>query len=145
MAYFEWDVSSITSSKTTLTFGAAGGVYYGTLFGAAKGYWVRLPSNAPAINDITLAAAMSPAGNDGLYMCRTTTILANGLTLGTLQQFPVTIIAFQRGGRWIKVANYAPHGAGCAVVGGKSSAGAGRKILKLYYKSVLEYVGPTNG
>jgi len=145
MAFFEWDVSSITSSKTTLSFGSQGGMYYGILFGQSKGYWVRLPAAAPAIGNILLAAVAG--ANDGLYMVRGSTIVAGGAAAhiyATGIVNPVTIIAFQKGGRWIKVANYAPHGAGCAVVGGKASAGGSEKKLRLYYKSTAEYTGPTN-
>ena len=55
MAFVMWDVTSLTSARSTTD--EAYGFYFGTKNGVA-GYWVRIPDNAPPIGDITLAGVV---------------------------------------------------------------------------------------
>jgi hypothetical protein len=128
MAFFEWDISSLTSSRTTLYDSIGGTIYYGTLFGAA-GLWIKLPAHAPAIGSvITTAAALR--GNDGLYAIRSTTA---GAAVGATVETGLQISKFTRGGRWILLDRTTANNV-------KMSAGAARKKLRLHYNSVHEYV-----
>jgi hypothetical protein len=124
MAFFEWDVSSITSSKTTFAESDAGGIYYGTLFGAA-GMWVKMPSAAPAIGDIILTAAAT-RGNNGLYEGRTTSVTTGGHGLGNFVWSGLQVASFQKGGRWIRLDRTTQWSA-------KMSAGSAKKRLRLHY------------
>jgi len=127
MAFVMWDVTSLTSVRSTTD--EAYGYYYGTKFGV-KGHWVKIPASAPAIGNITLAGVADsvPAG---LLFDRNQTTSAIGFKTTAL-----TIVGFQKGGRWINVAAY----------GGMNallSAGAYGKRLRLYYTAVNEPIGPT--
>lgn len=136
MAFFEWDVSSITSSKTTLYEGEAGGVFYGSLFGsAATKLWVRLPASAPAIGSIITSAA-TVGVNDGLYAIRGTCTGGTGHINGRSVMTGMQVADYQKGGRWIQidrtVANLT-----------KMSSGTAKKRLRLHYRSVDEILSPT--
>jgi hypothetical protein len=134
MAYFEWEVSSITSVRFSAADIAAG-FYYGTMYGV-KGYWVKLPNNAPPIGSITLAAAVK--GEDGLYTMYGSTSAGGALTdCSGWVVTARTIVSYERGGRWINIGAY---GSSIPVSIG---TGARRKMMRLYYRSVNEYVGPT--
>ena len=127
MAFVMWDVTSLTSARSTTD--EAYGYYYGTKFGV-KGHWVKIPATAPAIGDITLVGVADsvPAG---LLFDRDQTTSAISFKTTAL-----TIVGFQKGGRWINVAAY----------GGMNallSAGAYGKRLRLYYTAVNEPIGPT--
>ena len=127
MAFVMWDVTSLTSARSTTN--EAYGYYYGTKFGV-KGHWVKIPATAPAIGNITLVGVADsvPAG---LLFDRYQTTSAIGFKTTAL-----TIVGFQKGGRWINVAAY----------GGMNallSAGAYGKRLRLYYTAVNEPIGPT--
>jgi len=127
MAFVMWDVTSLTSARSTTD--EAYGYYYGTKFGV-KGHWVKIPATAPAIGNITLVGVADsvPAG---LLFDRDQTTNAIGFKTTAL-----TIVGFQKGGRWINVAAY----------GGMNallSAGAYGKHLRLYYTAVNEPIGPT--
>jgi hypothetical protein len=134
MAMFEWDVTSLTSVNVANT--VANPHFYGTHYGV-KGYWVKLPGNAPAIGSITLVAVQG--ANDGLYI-----IIEHSSEPTILEMIPHTIISYERGGRWINIGSGVAAGvhAGAPVTGNLGS-GSREKRLRLYYRSVNEYVGPT--
>ncbi len=144
MAFFEWDMTSITSVTTTLVeTGARGSHYYGTLFGVA-GTWIKLPDSAPPIDDIVLSVGLLN-GNDGLYFVRGTSSGGAGMFGAVGQRVVKTgleIAGFQRGGRWMRLDRAA------TAFPVKMTVGATKKKFQLYYRSVNEVVAgraPTNG
>ena len=126
-------VTSITSAHTASTAHDAGN-WYGTKLGKT-GYWLRIPSRAPPIGYIKLAADSSglDANADGMYI-ETDTSAAN-----TITRLAKTIIAYEKGGRWICI--------GTAVASGlnaRHTTGTKVKKIRLYYTPFNEYVGPVD-
>lgn len=126
-------VTSITSAHTASTAHDAGN-WYGTKLGKT-GYWLRIPSRAPPIGYIKLAADSSglDANADGMYIETDTT------AFGKKNVLAKTIIAYEKGGRWICI--------GTAVASGlntRHTTGTKVKKIRLYYTPFNEYVGPVD-
>lgn len=126
-------VTSITSANTAAAAFAAGN-WYGTMLGHT-GYWLRIPSRAPPIGYIKLAADSSglDANADGMYIETYTS------TVNTITRLAKTIIAYEKGGRWICI--------GTAVASGlntRHTTGTKVKKIRLYYTPFNEYVGPVD-
>lgn len=126
-------ISTITSAHTAAAAFAAGN-WYGTMLGHT-GYWLRIPSRAPPIGYIKLAADSSglDANADGMYI-ETDTSAAN-----TITSLAKTIIAYEKGGRWICI--------GTAVASGlntRHTKGTKVKKVRLYYTPFNEYAGPVD-
>ena len=126
-------ISTITSAHTAAAAFAAGN-WYGTMLGHT-GYWLRIPSRAPPIGYIKLAADSSglDANADGMYI-ETDTSAAN-----TITSLAKTIIAYEKGGRWICI--------GTAVASGlntRHTTGTKVKKVRLYYTPFNEYAGPVD-
>ena len=126
-------ISTITSAHTAAAAFAAGN-WYGTMLGHT-GYWLRIPSRAPPIGYIKLAADSSglDANADGMYIETDTT------AFGKKNVLAKTIIAYEKGGRWICI--------GTAVASGlntRHTTGTKVKKIRLYYTPFNEYVGPVD-
>lgn len=126
-------VTSITSAHTASTAHDAGN-WYGTKLGKT-GYWLRIPSRAPPIGDIKLAADSSglDANADGMYI-ETDTSAAN-----TITRLAKTIIAYEKGGRWICIGT-----ADASGLNTRHTKGTKVKKIRLYYTPFNEYVGPVD-
>jgi len=126
-------ISTITSAHTAATDFAAGN-WYGTMLGHT-GYWLRIPSRAPPIGYIKLAADSSglDANADGMYI-ETDTSAAN-----TITRLAKTIIAYEKGGRWICIGT-----AGASGLNTRHTKGTKVKKVRLYYTPFNEYVGPVD-
>ena len=126
-------ISTITSAHTAAADFAAGN-WYGTMLGQT-GYWLRIPSRAPPIGYIKLAADSSglDANADGMYI-ETDTSAAN-----TITRLAKTIIAYEKGGRWICIGT-----AGASGLNTRHTKGTKVKKIRLYYTPFNEYVGPVD-
>ena len=129
MAKFEWQLTSITSGETTFYESDSGGVYYGALFGVA-GLWIRLPSRAPAIEDIILTAA-AVGSNDGLYSRRSTCTGGTGGVNNREVVSGLQVAGFEKGGRWIRIDR-------TTTLPAKMAVGSAKKNLVLFYTAVSE-------
>ena len=126
-------ISSITSAHTASTAHDAGN-WYGTKLGYT-GYWLRIPSRAPPIGYIKLAADSSGLDKnaDGMYI-ETGTSAANTIT--TLAK---TIIGYEKGGRWICIGL-----AGASGLNARQILGTKVKKVRLFYTPFNEYAGPVD-
>ncbi len=127
-------VTSITSAHTAAAAFAAGN-WYGTMLGHT-GYWLRIPSRAPPIGYIKLAADSSglDANADGMYIETDTT------AFGKKNVLAKTIIAYEKGGRWICIGTADASGLTAA----RHTTGSQVKKIRLYYTPFNEYVGPVD-
>lgn len=131
MALIEFEMTSMTSNTTTLvTTGDRPVWFYGTLFGVS-GSWLKLPTSAPPIDDITLDVA-TKNGDNGLYFIRGTCTGGAGHLNGRSVMSGLKVAAFQKGGRWIRLDR-----AGTAFPL-KMTVGASVKKLRVIYKAVGE-------
>ena len=131
MAFIEWIVTSLSSVRIAAGEKTAG-FWYGTMNGVL-GHWLRIPETAPAIGNITLIAA--PVANglaDGLYFAWDHS--SNPVACYVAK----TIVSFERGGRWINI-----HAGGSSMGTPRMVSGNSKKMARLYYRSVNDYVGPT--
>jgi hypothetical protein len=126
-------ISTITSAHTAAAAFAAGN-WYGTMLGQT-GYWLRIPSRSPPIGYIKLAADSSglDANADGMYI-ETDTTAAN-----TITRLAKTIIAYEKGGRWICIGT-----ADASGLNTRHTTGKKVKKIRLYYTPFNEYVGPVD-
>jgi hypothetical protein len=127
-------ISTITSAHTAAAAFAAGN-WYGTMLGHT-GYWLRIPSRAPPIGYIKLAADSSglDANADGMYIETDTT------AFGKKNVLAKTIIGYDTGGRWICIGLAGASGLTAA----RHTTGSQVKKIRLYYTPFNEYVGPVD-
>lgn len=127
-------ISSITSAHTASTAHDAGN-WYGTKLGYT-GYWLRIPSRAPPIGYIKLAADNSGLDKnaDGMYIETDTTAFGKKNTLAK------TIIAYEKGGRWICIGLAGASG----LVSARHTTGSQVKKVRLFYTPFNEYAGPVD-
>lgn len=127
-------ISTITSAHTAAADFAAGN-WYGTMLGHT-GYWLRIPSRAPPIGYIKLAADSSglDANADGMYIETDTT------AFGKKNVLAKTIIGYEKGGRWICIGLAGASGLTAA----RHTTGSQVKKIRLYYTPFNEYVGPVD-
>lgn len=136
MAMIEFDVTSITTAATTMGTGVGMRVYYGTLFNET-GYWVRGPETMEPIGEC-ITTTPTALNNWGLYYFYATTSAAP--VSGGLPMYggPLKVSAFERGGRWICVADASGAPGGIGV----DTQTASRKVLRLYYRGINEGMAP---
>jgi hypothetical protein len=130
MAYFTFDLASITTAATTLGTGDGALVYYATMFGESSArYWIRGPRGMPAIGYILTTTPTMGVASGVFYQDFTTSPGLGNFQLGTALKCE----AFARGTRWFAVQ-------GPVTDMDQTSA---PKRLHLYYTSVNEGVPPT--